>query len=64
MTNAMPSAPLPPSLAVKPTLNDRVKSTTVLLHAEPACEAALGFSCSVVDVGDVATPFFVHSEKS
>jgi hypothetical protein len=64
ITNAMPSAPFPPSLAVKTTRKDRDKSRLTLLHAVPACEAALGFSCSVADVGDVATPFFVHSVKS
>ena len=64
MANAMPSAPLPPSLAVNTTLNDRVKSILVLLHAVPPCKAAAGFSCSVEEVGDVAAPFFVHSEKS
>lgn len=64
MANATPSAPLPPSLAVNTTLKDRVKSSLVLLHAVPLCEAVLGVNCSVKDVGEVATPFFVHSEKS
>lgn len=64
ITNAMPSAPFPPSLAENVIRKGRVKSTFTLLHAVPAWLPALGFSCSVVDVGDVATPFFVHSEKS
>ena len=46
------------------TRKGRVKSMLTLLHPVPAWLAALGFNCSVVDVGEVATPFLVHSKKS
>ena len=63
MTNATPSAPLPPSLAANTTLKDRVKFMAASLHAVPLTEATSGFSCSVVAVGNVATPFLAHREK-
>ena len=63
MTNAMPSAPLPPSLAANTTLKDRVKFKMASLHAVPLCEGNASVSCRIVAEGNDATPFLVHNEK-
>ena len=64
MRKASPSAPPPPSAAVKDMEKERVRSSAVLLQAMPAWFATLALSCREVEVGEVAAPSFVHCVKS